>query len=293
MNVDDVRKEYKIMSYIYAYKQKNTISILSDTKPTISSNDILRLQKRFNDEEYNNFIRYGFIKTVIYKSNITISSAGDVEHFNEFLKILYNNNIEDVKEILSKAVDINFKYNGDTDFIITTENEIYEIKEKGVKNVTYSWIGDDKANEEFEKFKENHVSKESDRDENEKFAVYDAFKYLINNPEVDTVGGFTVKCTYEDNRYKFLGTAVWEFVKPQILEPGQGIIFYSPKEDGGFSFVSRECSKYYCGYFGQIDKDLVYKSGYSDENYKYISMPHIVDRQEFLSNCSHCEYFSF
>lgn len=33
------------MSFIYAHKLKNTIRILSDTKPTIASNDILRLKK--------------------------------------------------------------------------------------------------------------------------------------------------------------------------------------------------------------------------------------------------------
>ena len=76
------------MSFIYAHKIKNTIRILSDTKPTIASSDILRLKKRFTKEEYNNFKKYGFIKTIIYRPNITISSAGDVEHFNEFLGFL-------------------------------------------------------------------------------------------------------------------------------------------------------------------------------------------------------------
>ncbi len=36
------------MSFIYAHKLKNTIRILSDTKPTIASKDMARLQKRFN-----------------------------------------------------------------------------------------------------------------------------------------------------------------------------------------------------------------------------------------------------
>ena len=117
------------MSFIYAHKLKNTIRILSDTKPTIASNDILRLKKRFTKEEYDNFIKYGFIKTIIYRPNITISSAGDVEHFNEFLKFLYDNNIDDIKIITSEAFNLNFKYNGDTDFIITTEKDIYEVKE--------------------------------------------------------------------------------------------------------------------------------------------------------------------
>ena len=80
------------MSYIYAHKTENSIKILSDTKVTINSNDLSRLKKRFSEKEYNNFLKYGFIKTVIYKPNITISSAGEVEHFNELLSFLYQNN---------------------------------------------------------------------------------------------------------------------------------------------------------------------------------------------------------
>ena len=87
------------MSFIYAHKFKDTIKILSDTKPTIADKDILRLQKRFTKEEYDTFIKYGLLKTIIYRPNITISFAGNVEHFNEFLKFLCDNNIDDVKII--------------------------------------------------------------------------------------------------------------------------------------------------------------------------------------------------
>ena len=278
------------MSFIYAHKLKNTIRILSDTKPTIASNDIARLQKRFNKEEYDNFIKYGFIKTVIYRSNITISSAGDVEHFNEFLKFLYDNNIDDVKKIISEAFNLNFKYNGDTDFIITTENNIYEVTEKGVKNVESSWIGDEDANVEFNKFKENNipneiyyteeVSEEIKKMDMEVALIDDAFKSLISNSRINTVGGFVVRCIFEDKKYKFLGTYISSFEKEQVVKFGDAIIFDSPKEDGGFTFISTESNKYYYGYFNQIDKYIVYKEGYKDDNYRYISMPFIVDKKE-------------
>lgn len=278
------------MSFIYAYKFKNTIKILSDTKPTITSNDISRLQKRFTKEEYENFVKFGFIKTVIYKSNITISSAGDVEHFNEFLEYLYENNIDDIKIITSKAFELNFKYDGDTDFIITTEKDIYEITEKGVRNVSFSWIGDEDANIEFNRFMKNHkpreiyyigeVSEDTRKSDQEMILIYDAFKSLISNPKINTVGGFAVKCTYEDNRYKFLGTYVSTSEKKQVIQPGEAITFDSSKEEGGFTFMSQESYKYYYGYFSQIDKYIVYKQGYTDANYKYISMPYIVDSEE-------------
>ena len=41
------------MSFIYAHKFGNTIRIMSDTKPTIASNEMLKLQKRFIKKEYS------------------------------------------------------------------------------------------------------------------------------------------------------------------------------------------------------------------------------------------------
>ena len=58
----------------------------------------------------------------------------------------------------------------------------------------------------------------------------------------------------------------------------------SSKEDGGFTFMSSESCKYYYGYFSQIDKYIVYKTGYTDENYRYISLPYIVDSEEQCNN---------
>ncbi len=278
------------MSFIYAHKYNNTITILSDTKPTISPNDISKLEKRFTDTEAYNFLKYGIIKTVIYRPNITISSAGEIEHFNELLKFLYTNNVDDVKSITSEAFNLCFKYGGDTDFIVTTEENIYEVTEKGIKNVLSSWIGDVDAYIEFNRFKENNTPNEiyyiGDVSENireldkEKSLVDEAFKSLINNPKINTVGGFVVRCICEDGKYKFLGSYTSTFVKPQILNPGEALNFESTKEDGGFTFIVAESSKYYYGYFKQIDKFIVYKNGYSDDKYKYLSMPYIVDTEE-------------
>jgi hypothetical protein len=48
--------------------------------------------------------------------------------------------------------------------------------------------------------------------------------------------------------------------------------------------MSLESCKYYCGYFSQIDKYIVYKTGYTDDNYRYILMPYIIDSEE-QCNC--------
>lgn len=278
------------MSFIYAHKFENTIRILSDTKPTIPSNDMLRLEKIFTETEYNNFMKYGFIKTVIYRPNITISSAGEIEHFNEFLKLLYYKNIDDIKIITSKAFDFCFKYNGDTDFIITTEKDIYEVTEKGVKNVLSSWIGDERANIEFNKFKNNNIPNEIYYTEEvsedirnldmEISLIDDAFQSLISNKEIETVGGFVVRCIYEDEKYKFLETYISTIEKAQVVKLGDAVKFDSSRKDGGFTFMSFESCNYYYGYFSQIDKYIVYKPGYKDDKYRYISMPYIVDSKE-------------
>ena len=214
------------MSFIYAYKSKGTIFVLSDTKPTTDNEDMLKMEKVFSKAEYYNLKKYGFIKTIIYKPNITISSAGNVEHFNELLMKLYENNLEDAKAITSIAFDVNCKYDGDADFIVTTENDIYEVTEKGVKNVSSSWIGDEDAFSEFMEYQRNiipdeiyyqeEVSEEESEADRKSTLISKAFNSLIDNPRIETVGGFVVRCKYEGDTYKFLGTFMVERVKPQV-----------------------------------------------------------------------------
>lgn len=278
------------MSFVYAYKLEKGIKIISDTYPTIANNEMLKLEKRFQPIEYNNFSKYGFLKTIIYKSNITISSAGNVEHFNEFLRFLYQNNIEEIKIIISEAFNLNFRYNGDTDFIITTENTIYQITENGVKNVSSSWIGDKDAFDAFIKFQKNYtpdeiyytkeVSEDIRKQDIMDLTIDTAFESLIKNPKINTVGGFVVRCILKDKQYKFLGTYVSEIVKSQIIEIGTPVNFDSSAELGGFTFMAPNSCKYYYGYFFQTNKYIVYKPGYTHDNYKYLSMPHIVDKEE-------------
>ncbi|MDE5539647.1 MAG: hypothetical protein K2J20_04095, partial [Bacilli bacterium] len=67
------------MSLIYAYKTKSGISVLSDTKATIESNHLSILKHLLTEEEYGYYLKLGVIKTIIYKCNITISSAGYLE----------------------------------------------------------------------------------------------------------------------------------------------------------------------------------------------------------------------
>lgn len=281
------------MSFIYAHKFENKIKILSDTKPTIEDKEISRLEKRFTNKECKLFLKYGFVKTVIYKPNITISSAGDVEHFNELLEILYNNDIDDIKIILNKALNINFRYNGDTDFIITTEKDIYEIKGKGIRKVIYSWIGDESAYIKFKEYQDNNVPKEiyytEEVSENirkndmEMCFIEDAFKSLIDNEKVKTVGGFVVRCIYDKEKYEFLAPYVSTSCAQQIVKSGEKVKFDTSIDKGGFTFIPLENCEYYSAYLRQIDKYIVYRPGYTDDNYSYISMPHIYSSKEYYN----------
>ena len=53
------------MSFIYAHKFGNTIRIMSDTKPTIASNEMLKLQ----NIHFENIFECLFVKSIFSMSN--------------------------------------------------------------------------------------------------------------------------------------------------------------------------------------------------------------------------------
>ena len=71
------------MSLIYAHKIKGKVRILSDTKIYVDPNYRQQLEHELTKEEAENIVNYGMIKTIIYRENITISSAGHIDVFNE------------------------------------------------------------------------------------------------------------------------------------------------------------------------------------------------------------------
>ena len=74
------------MSLIYAHKINGKVRVLSDTKIYVDPNYKQQLEHELTKEESLNIIKYGMIKTVIYRENITISSAGHIEVFNKLLQ---------------------------------------------------------------------------------------------------------------------------------------------------------------------------------------------------------------
>ena len=286
------------MSLIYAHKTYFGTRILSDTKPSIDADDIDRLKKRFTKEEFKNFIKYGFIKTVVYKLNITISSAGVLEHFNKLLGYLESNNIINVEDILKAATDIHKKYNKDTDFIITTEHDIYEIKDGKYEKVEFSWIGDADAFSKFQEHKLKYVVDErrysTDFPKREIVALKEqdridyAFQSIIDDKNIDSVGGILVICyTVKSDNYEYCFQSKYAtfsgFNYRQILKPGDNIIFSHEISDGGFEYFILESKTNFAIYISRVKLGIVYDKGYSDSEYCNLMLPHLF----------RCEYDEF
>lgn len=287
------------MSLIYAHKTFFGTRVLSDTKPSIDANDIDRLKKRFTKEEFNNFIKYGVVKTVIYKPNITISSAGMLEHFNKLLGYLETNNITNIEDILKAATDIHNRYDKDTDFIITTEYDIYEIKDGKYEKVEFSWIGDSDAFSRFQEQKSNFAfderscsTKDFTKEEIDAFKEKDkidfAFQKVIDDETIDSVGGILVICyTVKSDNYEYWFESKYAtfsgFNYKQILKPGNGIIFSHEISDGGFEYFVLESKTNFSIYLNQVKLGIAYDKGYSDSEYCNLMLPHPI----------HCDYNEF
>ena len=289
------------MSLIYAHKTLFGIRVLSDTKPSIDANDIDRLKKRFTEEEFNNFMRYGVIKTVIYKPHITLSAAGELEHFNELLGYLKSNNISSLDEILKSATEIHNKYNRDTDFIITTESDIYEIKVGKYEKVEFSWIGDEDAYSIFKDQKSKYYfnediysqdpfTKEEINSIKQDEEVNFAFQKVIDDKNITTVGGFKVVChTLESYNNEYFYQSCYStfsgFNYRQVLKPGESIIFSHDISDGGFEYYVLESQTNFAMYLYQVKLGIAYDDGYSDSKYCNLMLPHLMNCEcnEFLN----------
>ncbi len=289
------------MSLIYAHKTNFGIRILSDSKLTVAVDDKDRLKSILSKQEFDNIIRYGVIKTVIYQPSITISAAGILEHFNELLGYLQSNRITIIDEILKKTEEIHNKYNRDTDFIITTKDTIYEIKNGQYQIVDFSWIGDKDAFSKFqeEKFKyifdekkySSEMLTESEIQSLEEIdKVEFSLKKVIENQTIDSVGGFLVICALSENtnfEYEYFSRfcSFSGFDSIQTLNPGENVVFFHKISDGGFSCQILDSKSKFLVYLNQINIGIVYDNGYSDEKYSNLLLPFIV-------NCSYEEFIN-
>ena len=135
-----------------------------------------------------------------------------------------------------------------------------------------AYIGDSDA---FNKFQELHLTyKDKNKtiiviDKNEMHeepdiypSIEDSFSYIIDSNMFDTVGGMKIECSSIDGKFQYSErySIHTGYSFRQVLMPGEGLIF-------------KTNNNYYAMHFEQIDKYIVHKPGYSNENYKYLSLP--------------------
>lgn len=292
------------MSLVYAHKTFLGIRVLSDSKLTINPNDEERLNKLLNAAEVKNMKKYGVIKTIIYKPTITISAAGILEYFNELIDILKTNNIENIEEILKNATNIHIKYNREIDFIVTTEKDIYEIKNGKYLNVDSCWIGDSQAFSVFQKEKlcykvgkNSYIVEGLSKNELEALKTIEiinhAFEKVINNTIIESVGGFLVICSnlQIDNReYVFLPSVINfnEFSFRQIIYYDHDIMLSNNTYDDGFKCQILDSKNKFLIYIAQEKLGIVYMEGYSNKDYCNLLLPIIVysEYKDFIDKYS-------
>lgn len=278
------------MSLIYAHKANEKVRVLSDTKIYVDPDYKQQLEHSLTEEEMKCIIKYGMIKTVIYKNSITISSAGNIEVFNELLKRLHESDLENVDDILNITLTIHNNHHNNTDFIITTDKDIYCIKSSMIEKVENAWIGDSDA---FNKFQELRltaprktmtvITENGNFEEPDEYSsIYDAFKNIVKENLFEKVGGMAISCAYSRDSNKFSYDECFAIYTgynyKRNLKPGESLVFEASVEDGGFSYYGFNMDKYYAMDIIQSDKYLVYKPGYSNGNYKYLLLPTFINK---------------
>ena len=276
------------MSFIYAHKISGKVRVLSDTKIYVGPNYKQQLEHKLKMPEVHNIIKFGMIKTVIYKNNIAISSAGHIEVFNELLKELYENNLDNIDNILDIALTIHNEHNNNTDFIITTDNDIYSIKNNKIEKSETAWIGDSDAFNKFQELKLTTpqktitvITEDENYEENDEYSrVDDSFKYIVNERLFETVGGIPIICFYANDKFQYeeCYSVSTGYNFKQVLKHGEPIVFQHNVEDGGFSYYAFNLDNNYAMDIDQSDKYLVYMPGYSNEIYKYLSLPIFINK---------------
>lgn len=274
------------MSYLYASNKNNKIYMFSDTRVTFSDKeqDILFNILKKNSEDFENLKKLGIIKNVIINNNICIGSAGVLERFNELLKYIESNRIYDIESIKKKALEINIKYSGDTDFIIaftsTTNKELYLVKDGQIILTDSCWIGSADTNRLFEQYKkisENIEEKKIDED---------SFKKAIDDPRDEVVGGFFIKC-YEKNGEFYYPEMLTSFAeKEHTIQPNGSILLFDSIANGGYSCYFYESKDVFSIYIYQMNRGIRYCPCIEDEQYNYLRFPktYNLNEEEFIKN---------
>lgn len=229
------------MSFIYAEKYcdfdsgNESVRILCDTK-TIPNN---YTKPNIPGVAYDMVLKYGMVKSTIFCPELCISFAGNntiyAPKLFEYLEEIKTFNPEDVSthalEIHKKASNLN-----DIEFIITyfLKNQIHiDCVKNGElnKDVTFAHIGSDNAFQDFQRIRLSSGNNAVNQTEL-------AFCDIVNGCSDDSVGGRAIEVIfdYKTNSFIYQWKRAFFSSEPQIVAPGESIIFNTSASDGGYSY---------------------------------------------------------
>ena len=278
--------EVKYLSFLFARKTNNYLYILADTKINYSEISDQLLNKIGDTANLIN--KYGIIKNVIINRNLCVGAAGIVEHFNELLAYIENRGSSTLSEIVNKALDINNKYNQDTDFIIAfADNKnkgLYLVKDGTLNDVDSCWIGVKDCFRAFQSMRldENikDVYYDNDLSEEDNMFCFDKFCFsnvLNKNIDTDSVGKNMVNCYYGKDGFTYSNEYFFETFKRQTLLPGEGVIFGNSIEYGDGIIVSNFVNGCYAICYPQLHKSIIYEPYLDIEGFDRIRIPRLID----------------
>ncbi len=301
------------MSFVYARKLKNKFYILADSKTTISDDDSDRLKIRIGEKVYNDLKKFGVIKNVIINENICIASAGVLEDFNELLKYVDTQKINDINLISHQALNIHLHNNKRTDFIIAkidTNKELLEIKNGIISKVETSWLGSYNCFNIFQNIRHDKLFRnqiedsysvliEEDKnrinynefppitiDDIEKDIDFKAFDKAVKSNTDLTVGGYIVECIEHHNKFMYPECINSTVEKPQIVPSDGEINTYNEASEGGYTYHAYESNNNFKLYIYQMKKGIIYEPNINDPKYNHLRLPKIYNMKldDFIKN---------
>ena len=276
------------MSFLYARKTGEHLYILADTKVNYNENRDMLLHK-LTESEIVLLDNYGIIKNVIVNKDLCIGSAGLIEHFNELLEYIEENDIKDVENIKGKALEINNKYDFQTDFIIAyvkdLERHLFLIKNNKIEETNSCWIGLHKCFETFQKTRNNeefvkkYYDNDFSNDFNKMYIDKKCFENLIqSNISLDYVGKYCVNCSYTDKGFYYMGKSESYVPREHILESNRAVVnFFDTAENGGCTYITYCENNMFSIYYAQIKKKIIFEPYLKTKGYNHIRFPRIKD----------------
>lgn len=237
------------MSLIVARKINNKFIVVSDTLISVRQGEGEE-EKYFEYKHYPNRDQ-SVVKSILIDPQLVICFAGKNYFAEEALKKIGNNNSLDF--VLETLFEFNQKSKNTTDFIVCfgkPHYKMFSIKNNDSKEIETGWIGDKEAFESYQSFYHldekrvqlyaNTTSLRIERLPND-FSKEEEDVYLkmkksligvIEDPSVNSVGGFIIPIVYEENQFQYIGY-MYNFRKP--IESDEIEISWGNASDGGFS----------------------------------------------------------